>query len=907
MEQQQLKFENRKINRWKRLLDMISNGAPVLTVNDRLSRYIRGKFDGEMRDKRLVVWNSPTIMPLMSWLNNMRENSCPDKPLISDARLNALWETVAFYDPVFKERETLMPQGAVRMALDAYKLMCEYRISLPENDFYSTEETVVLKRWIRIYRNKLKKLGFIDRADLGETVVRMIGDNKTELDKKIVLAGFDEITPSAERIVMAMKSAGSEVIFWPYQPMNFNGSAEPESKIRIRGYGDETEEVIQAARWVRNSYKEGLKVGVIAAELHRYRDIIKREFDAELSPVSILPWESSCDIYNMSLGTALYDEPLIRFAVQALSLEYGKIDINKIGAILLSPYLVGSNDEYFQLARLDAELKKKNIVKISLPEIRNLLAGKDYNAPSFFKILDVWIKNLEKQGLKLPSEWSQEFHDLLRQLTGFSGGDPAEYQTWNAWRDLLSEFAGLDDILGKTDRVEAVSRLVRLATDRIFQTQQEESQIEVMGLLEASGMEFDRIWILGAHEDAVPGEPSPNPFIPIDIQKKNNMPHSSYERELDFSKTIISRVINSAPNIEISWPCKVEDKEVKLSPLICSYGIETTGTILFADSSRYKDAVFGSSLIEEIPAEENLPVTETEKGYIRGGTSILKNQSDCPFRAFSIHRLSTESIIEPEPGITAIERGDLVHKAMERFWGEVKNADMLVEFIQSGRIDKVIDRSVDSAVEARDLAKLKDGRFVELEKERLKSLLMEWVKVESKRACFETERRETGVAVCVAGLEMNCRIDRLDRLKSGGKIIIDYKTGRADTGTWLTERPKEPQLMLYSMTGSYDGVAFAVLKRGECRYLGITRDENMLPGVSPFGKDRFSKRFKEVKSWKELMGFWSKTVTSLAGSFMKGDSKVDPRDYDSEKSACKYCDHMSFCRVFESERVNLLK
>lgn len=905
MDQQQLKFGNSTICQWEQLSGLIANGTPILTVNARLSRYIRGKLDREMMDKKRVLWESPTIMPLLSWLNNMRENSWPDKPLISDTRLKVLWEKIILESSLVKKPGILMSHRVVKTALDAYKLICEYGISLPENDFYLSEEAVAFKKWIGAYRDKLKRLGFIDRADLNETVVKMIGDNKAVLDKKIVLAGFDEVTPNIKKIISAIEKAGSEVIFWPYQPVDFNGFVEPiepKSNIRIRGYSDETEEVIQAARWVRKSYKEGLKTGIIVTELNRYRDIIKREFDAELDPASVMPWEDSCNIYNMSLGTVLYDEPVISFALLILSIDFKKIDINKITTIFLSPYLIRSKDEYFQLARLDSELKKKNIVKISLLEIRNLLAGENYYAPSFLKSIDIWLKNIKGESSKLPGEWSLEFHELLQQLTNFSDGDQirsAEFQALNAWKELLVELAGLDDILGKTNRLDAVSRLVKLAKDRIFQTQQEESHIEVMGLLEASGMEFDRIWILGAHEGAIPGEPSPNPFIPLDLQKKTGLPHSSYERELNFSKTVISRVIKSAPQVEISWPRKVEDKDVNLSPLISSFAEELKDTFLCTDTNRYKDAVFGSGIMEEMVVEKNIPVAKAEMDYIRGGTFILKNQSDCPFRAYSIHRLSAESIVEPEPGITPMERGDLLHKVMEQFWEEVKNSDILTEQLQSGEIDKIIYRSIESAVKIWASSKLKDERFVELEKERLASLILEWTGIESQRGGFEASGTEAGINISVAGLNMNCRIDRLDRLESGDKVIIDYKTGGADTTDWLTERPKEPQLMLYSMTGRYDGITFARLKRGDCRFKGITRNENMLPGVNPFGTDRFSQKVENVKTWKELMALWSKTVTNLAENFMNGDSKVDPRDWKLESSACKYCENISFCRVFE--------
>jgi len=919
MDQQQLKFEKHKSDNLDQLLGLIEKGAPFLTVNARLTQYIRSAYDRAMRDRGRVMWDTPAVLPLASWLDNLRESSRQERPLISDARLMALWETVVLVDPIFKEGEVLMPQGVVKTALDAYRLMNEYRLSLPEDEIYLSEEALCLKRWVAAYREKLGKLGFIDRTDVYEIALRFIRDRGYAPDKEIVLAGFDEITPNIKRIISAIEDAGSEIVFWPLEPFGSIGFAGPpaaNADITIRCYADEVEEVVQAARWVRKGYREGKTTGIIVTELNRYRKIIKREFEAELDPASVIPWEGAGDLFNMSLGNVLYDEPLVRFALDLLSVDSRKIDINKTG--LLSPFIARSKEERFQLARLDADLKKKNITRISLLEIRAALINGDYAAGSFLESLEIWIGVLRGKGRKLPGEWAEEFHHLLNKISWSAREETissAEYQALASWRDLLFEFAGLDDIVGRIVRADAVARLVRMAKEKIFQTEKGESRIEVMGLLEASGMEFDRIWIMGAHEDLLPGEPSPNPFIPVDLQKRHNLPHSSYERELNFSKALISRVIMSAPSVEVSWPKKVEDKEVKLSPLIpsplaSSCGEEPGGAILFTDSSRFKDAVFESASVEPLPDEDDIPVTDAESAYIRGGSNILKNQSACPFRAFAVHRLSAEAVAEPEPGITGLERGDLAHIAMKLFWEEVKNSDRLAELIESARIAETARRSVGASVKAWPSARSKEGRFLELEKERLEALIMEWAGVESKRGCFQTEGTESGVGLSVAGLDMNCRIDRLDSLASGERIIIDYKTGEADTGSWLTDRPEEPQLMLYSMTGSYDGVAFARLKRGECRFAGITRGENMLPDVKPFGADRFSAKLvaeghqKNIGSWSELMDLWRRTVTRLAGDFMSGDAKVDPRDPGSENSACKYCQHMALCRVFEREAVS---
>ena len=52
-----------------------------------------------------------------------------------------------------------------------------------------------------------------------------------------------------------------------------------------------------------------------------------------------------------------------------------------------------------------------------------------------------------------------------------------------------------------------------------------------------------------------------------------------------------------------------------------------------------------------------------------------------------------------------------------------------------------------------------------------------------QREPFEVERLEQGASEShgIAGLEFSVRIDRIDRLADGARVLIDYKSGLAGT------------------------------------------------------------------------------------------------------------------------------
>ena len=87
-----------------------------------------------------------------------------------------------------------------------------------------------------------------------------------------------------------------------------------------------------------------------------------------------------------------------------------------------------------------------------------------------------------------------------------------------------------------------------------------------MGLLEASGLRFDHLWIMGLHDDALPAPPSPNPFLPVSLQREFQLPHSSAARELEFGGKLIDRLLASAPDVVVSYPETEGDRALAPSP-----------------------------------------------------------------------------------------------------------------------------------------------------------------------------------------------------------------------------------------------------------------------------------------------------------------------------------------------------
>jgi len=182
-----------------------------------------------------------------------------------------------------------------------------------------------------------------------------------------------------------------------------------------------------------------------------------------------------------------------------------------------------------------------------------------------------------------------------------------------------------------------------------------------------------------------------------------------------------------------------------------------------------------------------------------------------------------------------------------------------------------------------------DGKFAELERERLARLAGDWLEIEKRRAPFSVEFVEQQRTLHIAGLQLDSRIDRMDRITADGShVLIDYKTGGLmSTRQWEGPRPDDPQVPLYAIAASEElsAVTFAKLRAGEMRFVGFSRSPNLLPNIS-------TPRIE----WQALLAQWKKDAEALGKAFVSGDAKVDPKD---PLKTCRRCELQTLCRVYE--------
>ena len=212
-----------------------------------------------------------------------------------------------------------------------------------------------------------------------------------------------------------------------------------------------------------------------------------------------------------------------------------------------------------------------------------------------------------------------------------------------------------------------------------------------------------------------------------------------------------------------------------------------------------------------------------------------------------------------------------------------------------GRIASILDHHVTAVMSRRRApSDAWETAYIANEKERLCTLLAEWLDKEAARLPFVVEACERKLNdVHVGDLKLNLRIDRIDGL-ANGRLLIDYKTGKVTKAAWEGDCPDEPQLPLYAAYGDVDdvrGVLFAQLRANELGFTGRVMDaKKSFQAPSPKGSNPES---YDVT----IRDKWADTLLSLAQDFIDGDASVTPKKY---LKTCEHCPLPTLCRVADT-------
>ena len=842
------------------LLERLAQGhaarVTVVTPSRRLAHALTLDFDEFQVNRNLASWEAADILPIGAFVERLWEDALYSDLgeklplLLTPAQEQHLWERI-----LEKSGLLVVPQAAAQCR-KAWQLVHAWRIANGAGNEPRNEDAAAFSQWSAEYRRRTA--GEVDAARLPDLMSQYL--EKLKKPALLVAYAFDVMPPQTREFLDRFEWA----------------ACRPETTCPAAtrvSFPSAQQELETAAQWARARLEEGKKrIGVVVPDLGRRRAEAARVFSRVMQPGYNLPGQVKAPMpFNISLGRPLAAYPLVHAALTVLRLPYQPVRYEEASCLVRSPFLGGADSEMAKRATLDVRLRRDADATLTLPK---LIAGAE-PAPILRRGLER-VFEISKSRPGSPGEWARRFSALL-EAAGFPGEralDSEEFQTRAKWHELLGELSKLERVDERMSFDGAFATLERLCAETLFQPESPDAPIQILGVLESAGLRFDALWVSGLTDEQWPLAAAPNPFIAVALQKKAGIPEASAEASLAFAQRLTAQWTGAAAEVVLSHPAKEEDRDLAPSPLIAGVAEASVAVPAYP---RYRDALFASRKLESFEDRQAPPVTP---GKVRGGTRVLADQAACPFRAFARWRLGAEALEEPVEGLDPRDRGKLLHALMREIWSRIRSSSNL-----NNNLETVIAQAAQIAVKEMGL----EGRFAELERERLARLAREWLEVEKRRAPFEVLFVEQQRDLTVSGLQLSSRIDRMDRLERGGHVLIDYKTGGLTTPKqWEGPRPDDPQLPLYAVAAPEElaAVTFAKLRPGDMKFMGYARSDQLIPNVQLY------------RDWEKLLAEWKKDAEALGAAFASGDAQVDPKE---DFKTCRRCDLHTLCRVYEKK------
>ncbi|MSQ58648.1 MAG: hypothetical protein EXR36_03125 [Betaproteobacteria bacterium] len=872
------------------LHENLSRGGTVVTPNQRLSRHIKDGFDQAQLDTGKKAWLAPDVLPWSAWLERgyaMDDRRRSSAMLMAPIQELALWEQIVGQS---RHRHALLDTGVMaRLAREAWTLQNAWRADFSERTHALSDDVLAYRDWALEFEAQCRDRNWVSRARIADLLAFQAHAGQMPDRKPLVLYAFDALTAQERDLMERYRACGV--------PVEISAPATATAQCQRRIYPTPDDELTGVACRIRALLERqpGARIGVVIPDLSAQRAHMMRVFDDVLDPGRILQSNpTSARAYNVSLGVPLGQYAPVRAALSILRMAAKDLSLQETGALLVGPFVAGAARELADRALLDAQLRQRGNLLITLERLCEFVAEMNQRSGGKCEILDHKLSQLlcaavpMRRKRQLPSAWIDGFLSLLSVL-GWPGEralNSEEYQVVGKFREIAQSLSWLDAVEGVQSFGGTLSWLSRTLADTPFQAESKHARVQVLGVLESAGIAFEHLFVVGLHDEAWPFPARPNPLLPVSVQRSQDMPHASASWEAGFAQRMMSLWRNTARNL--TYSCAIQHDDLMRHPSRLLVNMDEAQDDPQSTWVSYARSMQESVMLEDIGGESapSLP-----SGYEAvGGAAVLHNQAACPFRGFAIHRLGARPLEAGRLGLDARERGALLHRVLASFYSEVTSQSALLALSEEA-LEKTLVRCVDRGLM---LAKQHNPgavspAFGAIERRRLAALLAKFFEMEKKRAPFEVAACEEARVAEVSGLRLKVRIDRIDRLPGGRSVILDYKTGRASTSGWWDERVDEPQLPLYAITdsGEVAAVSFAQLRADQVAFKGVARDEGLLPGVSVLG---------DGESWPAFLGKWRKSLEHLAREFLAGHAAVDPKKYPG---TCQYCHLGPLCRVKE--------
>lgn len=842
----------------------------IITPSQRLALFLQDK-----------LGVTETVMSMQTWLQQLWQqltsNLTNSPRLISDYQAQLIWQQLindsTYSDGLMQVRET------AKLAYSAWQLVQLWGIPLTDPEFQHTTETHAFQQWAKQFQHYCDKAKICDSSILPAQLVALLKQHQLP-EQNLYLVGFTEFSPNVQQCLTQLTQQ-----HWQLQTIQL--IATPTSHARQLALPDTDTEINCMVRWVSHLIKDSIPGSILCVvpNLTEFRYQLLHSFTSHLAPETLTQAKTTTPpLFDIAMGWNLSHYPLIITALQLLQLLKNQVDYSILRQLLHSPFIIGTDTEFQARTQFAQRLTELGVTHLSDTDIISSLPNNCAQLRQAF----TQLHQLKLPRQAKPSKWCTVFIECLTIFAwpGSRKLNSAEYQLQQRWQKLLFEFAEFDAFLPSLTLSQALENLQQFANASLFQVENKQPRVHIMSMLEAAGLVSDHLWIMGMHDHAAPRSLKPNPFLPLILQHKHQLPQANTAREREFTTAILRQFEYAAPQVIFSYAQQHAEQNQQAHYYLRALSSINLTELNLDQTQTLDEIIFAAHVLETQQDDQGPKLDHTIA--VQGGSGIFKAQAACPFRAFILYRLGIREPNANSLGLTQAERGMILHRTLQQIWQQLGDQQTLKN-LDEVSFNQLLMTTIQAGFYALPKLRLKrlGKNFLQLERQRLLDLLHTWFEVERRRIGFQVIATEQTQHVEFAGLSFQIKWDRLDKLANDQHLLIDYKTGKCDLKQWDEARPDDPQLPLYALVNAtpIDGIAFAAInaKKAELRGIIATTEQNTLIADLRIYAD-----------WPEKLATWKTVLENLAAEFKAGYAKVDPK---KAKQTCERCQLQSVCRV----------
>ncbi|GAA3762600.1 PD-(D/E)XK nuclease family protein [Terriglobus aquaticus] len=881
----------------EQLFRQAREGALLLTPNMRSSRNLRSRIVQFATDPAEAALVSERVLPWRAWTSHLWRQALlqgwDERILMQPLQERLVWETILDADPEVERNDALL--GLCQTAADLLYQYEAIAFARFDTSAEAASDPARFARWFRTFQQHCQRELLLPQAAL-ETA--LAGHTAAFPAQTIVRCGLAGLPPAQENLLTSFASSGSAVL---------EARSEPTAASRtLLRCGDERAELRALAEHLSASLASPTRpsVAIVVPDLSSARDRIDRTLREHLQSATVARsfTRDRNPLWEFSTGRPLASLAVIADALYLLAWSVRDLDGEEVSRVLRSPHLQWPLDAE-AVASLEAALLRRKPHLSGTWSARSVARMLAERSPALAGSLTdcsrLW------QGLRSTTSnygsFVERARHVLRDCGWLRSGErsSAEFQAVKRFESLLDELAALDVVSAAQPAwPEFVHRLTAAARSTRFAPENTGAPVQILTPDESTGLYADELWFLHADESRWSSYTPAHPLLPSALQRRFGMPSADPALDQLRHREQTERIAGIASRATFSFAESGESGDLRPSAVVAALPSLQHSV---AGPSGAIAQLQASAELERFEDGELIPVALSENmGPISGGVSTLQSQAACAFRAFAERRLGSAGLDSRDLGMDARDRGSLLHNALQIFWQHTQTSDNLHSLIAEDRLNAQIHRAVDLALRGqREPGDPWTESYLEIQRTRLESLMLRWLRKEAERPPFRIAHLEREVTVTVGGLPLKVRVDRVDTVTlpelGTAHVIVDYKTGDPSARKWEGDRPDEPQLPLYATSAVTEiadspetpvgAIAFGVVRAGDkLNFVTAPRNSAWLvagPKANAITLDG------EMKKWRN-------TLTTLAEEFRSGIAAVGPKEYPA---TCRYCEQRLLCRL----------